>query len=370
MNKKFAHVITTLLTLSAAIPASSQESNIGTLRTKHILFVGDSFTHGRYLPVRTYHNTPGTGGVGSTEPSPLVVDENFDTSIIGRMEDTPGEEGPWGGIPGIFAELAHEAQLPYDVHIEAISATTLTKNYSLAKDVITRPLWDAVVLQETSFEPIPSSLTKDDASNPQEFCNAVQNIERGVHSAIPLADIYLYSTWAPADTAYLDATADGASFSSGKFLESLDVLTAAYRDAYLSAAAQDRHIRGIAPVGDAWALAWRTGVANPNPYSGITSGISLSFNYQPDSEPSTTDVPTDAGFHHPSKYGAYLNGLVLFQTVTGVDVRMFGKSEQTARDLDIPADLAVALQRTAWQSVVLRDYRPNSLNSSACSPNH
>src|ERR1700761_7423421 len=92
--------------------------------TRHILFVGDSFTHGRYLPVRTYHNIPGTGGVGLKRPSPFVVDENYGTSVPARMESTP-EYGPWGGIPGIFAELASEAKVPYNVHIEAISATTL-----------------------------------------------------------------------------------------------------------------------------------------------------------------------------------------------------------------------------------------------------
>src|SRR3984885_4459975 len=72
---------------------------------KHILFVGDSFTHGRYLPVRTYHNIPGTGGIGSTKPSAYVVDENYGANVTARTKSTPGEYGPWGGIPGIFAEL-------------------------------------------------------------------------------------------------------------------------------------------------------------------------------------------------------------------------------------------------------------------------
>jgi len=113
---------------------------------RHVLFVGDSFTHGRYLPVRTYNNTPGTGGIGSTVASAEVVDENFNTTIAARQETGAGETGPWGGIPGIFAEFANETGLPYDVHIEAISATSLAKNYSAASDVITRPNWDTVVL--------------------------------------------------------------------------------------------------------------------------------------------------------------------------------------------------------------------------------
>jgi hypothetical protein len=59
----------------------------------------------------------------------------------------------------------------------------------------------------------------------------------------------------------------------------------------------------------------------------------------------------DAGFHHPSKYGAYLNGLVLFETIAGMDVRRFGGQEQAARDLGIEEKIAVELQRVAWETI-------------------
>jgi hypothetical protein len=186
---KLTLVYAALFTCFAIRSAAGQDFERGPIETRHVLFVGDSFTHDRYLPVRTYNNTPGTGGIGSTKPSPYVVDENYDTSVEGRMEDVPGEYGPWGGIPGIFAELAYEANLPYDVHIEAISETSLAKNYSVASDVIAQPFWDAVVLQEASFEPIPSSLTHDPNSDPQAFCNAVETIEQGVHNAAPNARV-------------------------------------------------------------------------------------------------------------------------------------------------------------------------------------
>ena len=79
---------------------------------QHVLFVGDSFTHGRYLPVRLY-NSGGTQG--STARSPLVFDENF--AAAGLRQESTEEYGPYGGIPGVFAELAYEAGLSYDVHI-------------------------------------------------------------------------------------------------------------------------------------------------------------------------------------------------------------------------------------------------------------
>jgi hypothetical protein len=319
--------------------------------TVHILFVGDSFTHGRYLPVRTYNSNPDNGGLGLDSPSTLVVDENFGTSIKGRMESQPGETGPWGGIPGIFAELSHEAGLPYDVHIEAISETSLDVNYKLAQDVIDQSKWNTVVLQDASFEPIPPSLSQDNDSSPSRFCDAVQEIEQGVHGVAPQASVYLYETWAPADTTYQDVTASSGSFSSADFLDSQKNLTNSYHDAYAAAASQDGHIAGIAPVGDAFALAWTLGVANPDPYGGSAPGVPLSFGYQAGSEPKTTDNPTDPGFHHPSIYGAYLSGLVLFQEITGHDVRSLGDAESAAASLGIPATVAVQLQSTAWQVV-------------------
>jgi hypothetical protein len=339
--------------------------------TQHILFVGDSFTHGRYLPVRTYNNTRTTGGAGSTVASNLVVDENFNTKVTAREENEPGEAGPWGGIPGIFAQLAHETGLPYDVHIEAISATTLASNYDAAQSVIDQPLWNAVVLQEASFEPITNALSYNSNSDPAAFCNAVENIEQGIHVAAPAANVYLYETWAPADTGYIDATKNStAAFVASTYTSDLDTLTAAYHDVYISAANQDGHIGGIAPVGDAWALAWSQGVANSNPYDTSGTGPYLTFNYQAGSQPSTVNKPTDAGFHHPSIYGAYLSGLVLFEKITGTDVRTLGGTEQAAASLGISSAITLQLEQVAWQSVTQQNNQLFNPNNNLCSLTH
>jgi hypothetical protein len=335
--------------------------------TQHILFVGDSFTHGRYQPVRLLNNTPLTGGLGSTNASAQVVDENFGTTVTARMETT-SEYGPYGGIPGIFAELASEASLPYDVHMETISATTLAKHYSVAQSVIAQPLWNAVVLQEASFENLTGSLSFNSASNPSAFCNAVTTIEQGVHAASPTAGVYLYETFAPADTGYLDATKnETVAFSPTTYLTDLDTITTAYHDVFVSAAAQDGHIAGIAPVGAAWSLAWSQNVANPDPYGGAGSGPSLTFDYQAGSQPSTKQSFTDAGYHHPSLYGAYLSGLVLFQKITGTDVRTFGVGEQAAATLGIPPSIAVQLQQIAYQSVTAQNNQLVNLKANLCS---
>lgn len=341
--------------LCAGLCGCSTNQPVSPVTTKqpalqHILFVGDSSTHGRYTPIRTYNNTPGTGGVGSTAASEQVVDENYMTSVASRQETQAGETGPWGGIPGIFAELATEAGLPYDVHIEAIYATTLANNYSAAQGVMDQALWDAVVLQEATFQPIPSSLSSNSKSDPANFCSAVGNIAAGLHAAAPNAKVFLYATGAPADTAYT-LTASQGSFSDSAYLKSLSTLTNAYHDANLSAATHDTGIAGVAQTGDAWALAWQQGVANPDPYAGTAPGPSLTFNYQANSQPSTKNTPTNAGFHRPSMYGAYLNGLVLFQRITGTDVRTFGGTEKAAGVLGITPALASQLQAVAWAAV-------------------
>ncbi|WP_213807201.1 hypothetical protein [Granulicella sp. dw_53] len=332
---------------------------------QHIVFVGDSFTHGRYLPVRTYNNTPGTGGIGSTVASTNVVDENFGTVVTARQESSAGETGPWGGIPGIFAEFASEAGLPYDVHIEAISETSLADNYSAASDVITRPSWTAVVLQEATFQPIPSNLSLDSHSDPTAFCKAIDTIEAGVHAAAPAAKVFLYETGAPADMAYSLSTEQSA-FSDAAYLSALGTLTSAYHDAYLSAATRNKNIAGIAPTGDAWALAWSQGMANPDPYGGSATGFSLTFNYQKGSSPVTRDVPTDPGFHHPSIYGAYLNALVLFQRITGTDARTLGHSELAAASLGISPDAAANLQSAAWLAVRQQNSTFSAANYDPC----
>ena len=59
-------------------------------------------------------------------------------------------------------------------------------------------------------------------------------------------------------------------------------------------------------------------------------------------------VPTG---YHPSNYGSYLNALVLFDEITGVDPRTLGSNDQAAADLGISAVNAILLQDVAYFTV-------------------
>ncbi len=324
---------------------------------QHILFVGDSFTHGRYTPVRPYNS----GGTEGTTGSNLVVDENYGQTGA-RAELEPG---PWGGIPGMFAQFAVESGLNYDVHIEAISETALDDNYAAASSVIDQSKWNDVVLQDLSTRPLPYALSGDNTSDPHNFCQTVQTIEQGVHGAAPSANVYLYETWARADEAnQLNSLHPNISYSDG-----LTALTTQYHDVYYQAAELDGNIAGVAPTGEAWATAWSMGIANPNPYSGNAPGPSLWYGMNATNNPSITSPD----YIHPSIYGAYLSALVLFGQITGLDPRTLGSTESAASSLGISSTFASQLQQVAYTTLENESSKPigtSSVNTNPCALTH
>ncbi len=337
--------------------ASSSPTSPTPLPVQHVLFVGDSFTHGRYLPVRHYDHG---GTEAATVGSALVVDENFGQT--GDRAETLDETGPFGGIPGIFARFAVEAGLNYDVHIEAISEKSLTHNYKAASSVIDQPQWNAVVLQELSSLPLPSSLTNDLPSDPSNFCSAVKTIEQGVHGASASARVYLYETWPRGDLAKQLAGKLSPPAFTQSYLQNLNVLGAAYHDVYYRAAALDGHIEAVAPAGEAWQRAWAQNVANPDPFAAQNSGPLLWYGINATNDPHITRPD----YRHPSVYGAYLSALVLFAQITGKAPTTLGSSEQAAATLGISPNLAAALQKVAWQTVQSANPAPQTSTADPC----
>ncbi len=315
MKRRLAFVLLTLAS-ACATPSIAQVAVQPQPRTgRHVLFVGDSLTHGRYTPVRTYR-------------SDLVVDENFGQQ--GARAESEQETGPWGGVPAMVAVLAGEVGQSWDVHLEAISKTSLEKNFAAAPAVIAQAKWDVVVLQEISARPLPPALSENGNGDPARFSRSVETIERAVHAAAPAAQVFLYETWPRGDAP-----------------ASVAAVGAAYHQAYASAAAQDGHIAGVAPVGDAWLRAFAAGVASADPSGGNAQVPSLYYGL-PAGHAERRRAPDAL---HPSAAGAYLAALVLSQRISGVDVRTLGARERVAADLGIPPSVAVALQGVASSTV-------------------
>jgi hypothetical protein len=346
------------LILAAAVSCKSNETSPDQPKVpvQRILFVGDSFTHGRYTPVRPYNSN---GANNITTGSNLVYDENYGQT--GARKEL--ESGPYGGIPGIFAEMAYETGLNYDVHIEAISETSLEKNFAAASGVIAQSKWNAVVLQELSSRPLPYSLTNDATSDPSNFCSTIAVIEKAVHQASSSAKVYLYEPWPRADLA---TTLSGGDTSSANFnsnyLKNLSILADANHNVYYSAALHDGNIAAVAPTGDAWVNAWAASDASPNPYAAILNEPVLWYGFNTVNSP----VIKASDYIHPSVYGAYLSALVLFQQITHVDTRTLGAQEKAAVFFNIPADIAVKLQAIAWQTVTQESAQPINQSVDPC----
>ncbi len=273
-----------------------------------ILFIGNSFFHGAFEPVRSYN-------------AAAVTDEN--AGLPAGNPRSEGAAGPYGGIPAIFKKLTDEAGLSYEVHSELASGKPLEFHYANALSVINQPKWDVVIMHDLSTGPVPSARTGD----PDRFTKFADLLEQTIHSANKSASIYLYETWSRADLTY----PANRPYTG----QPIETMATDLHDSYAREFAHNGHFAGLAPAGDAWMRAIHTGVAEPDPTHPDSTKINL---WGRDS-------------YHPSIYGAYLNALVVFDQITGKDPRTLGAQEKAAAELGISPAIATTLQRIAYEQV-------------------
>src|SRR5262249_26868678 len=120
-----------------------------------ILFLGNSFTHGRYNPALNYNAAPGNsmdktlvrdllcpsltaagmcgsgaGGVAAVVPTAANTPGATLLDQLNYLAANPAakltEPGPFGGVAGVFLQFTKEAGLHYSVSLMTISSATLT----------------------------------------------------------------------------------------------------------------------------------------------------------------------------------------------------------------------------------------------------
>jgi hypothetical protein len=144
-----------------------------------ILFVGNSYTFGRVDPVMSYNAAQVED---MTRPRPDLPDPNF-TDVTGTRAWEPH---PWGGVPGIFKQMADQAGVAFEVSMSTRNAASLRGHFLNTANTdwdlrrnLTRQKWDIVVLQEQSDAALPPGRGAN--ANLPQFSAYVDKIEKYIH---------------------------------------------------------------------------------------------------------------------------------------------------------------------------------------------
>jgi hypothetical protein len=290
------------LSLAIATPATAQATRARAVsirpplvvRPRTILFIGNSFTQGALSAVRRYRTN-------------VVSDLNGDGN---------------GGVPALFKTFTEQARLNYAVALETQGGRNLAFHWNERRQRVNRA-WDVVVLQDYSTL---DRETPGEAAGLRKFAPQFAAMFR---RANPRVDVQLMATWSRADLTYRP----GSPWSG----RPITAMAADLRNAADQVKRETPGITGVLPVGEAWSRAIEKGIADPNPYDGITFGQINLWTYDQ---------------YHGSIYGYYLEALVVFGRVTGLDPRTLGARERAAEDLGISPWMATALQTVAHDQLV------------------
>jgi hypothetical protein len=259
-----------------------------------VLFIGNSFTFGAGSPVQKWRPE-------------IVTDLNH--------------EGI-GGVPALFKSFTRQAGLDYDVSLETHPGIGLDYHLQNRRDLIASRPWDVVVMHGQS------TLDFDKPGDPAKLVATAREMAALLTGLNPKVEIHLTATWSRADQTYV---------SGGRWYgQPIAAMARDVRAAYDKAAATSPAIKSVIPVGEAWTRAMETGVADPNPYDGVTPG--------------QIDLWTK-DHYHASAEGYYLEALMVFGDLTGRDPRSLGEAECSAFELGMPVSEVKALQQVAFDQL-------------------
>lgn len=303
------------------------------------LFVGDSYTYGRFDPVRTYGTNLVHDLNGNAQPG------SFDQEGVNGKGKPNGEGGPFGGIPAIFQSFANQQGLNAHTTIAARGATTLSQQEAASRGGYGANLagnYQTVFGQDKTDAGLnPGTNTSKGATPSGELEQGLQ----GLKGLNPQARLIANENPAPPDSLH----GHTAQQITG---ENHDNTNAAAKQAGAS---------GVAPVGDAFQNAINDGIASDlPPQKGKALDASGNAVLKPHKAGENPNIDPRNGKiqlyaqddHHPSAAGAYLSGLVQYGKATGIDPRTVDPQHETSRGLGVPDSVADKLKKVAAQTLI------------------
>ncbi|MFT4861533.1 MAG: hypothetical protein ACI95C_000743 [Pseudohongiellaceae bacterium] len=281
-------VTTALTTLTLALTAVYASAETS------VLFIGNSFTFAYGSPAKYYR-------------ADSVTDLN--------------NEGI-GGVPALFKSFADQAGLDYNVYLETRGGSGLDFHLENKRGVIGRRPWDQVVMHGFS------TLDSNNPGDPALLTSTTVQMTDFLQSLNSEVEVFLTSTWSRADLIY-----QADRHWSGTPIEqmALDV-----RAGYDTAAASSPAVKAVNGVGEAFTAAMQLGIADTNPYDGIEVGKVNLWTWD---------------HYHASVYGYYLEALVVFGNLTGLDPRSLGENECSGFELGMSRNEVTMLQQAAYNQL-------------------
>ena len=232
-----------------------------------------------------------------------------------RVTDLNGEG--IGGVPALFKIFADEAGLDWTVSLETAPGKDLAFHLAAKRREIDRR-WDVVILQGYS------TLDAERPGDPSRHIAAAHALAGLMRRRNPRVLVDLVSTWSRADLTYRP----GAPWYGLPIACMAEDLSEASRQAL----GEESGLHAIVEVGRAWNRAMRDGLADPDPYDGIAFGQIDLWSWDQ---------------YHASAEGYYLEALMVFGTVTGLDPRRLDGKERAADDLGLDPKVATRLREIA-----------------------
>ncbi|MGJ3626119.1 DUF4886 domain-containing protein [Sphingomonas sp. MMS24-JH45] len=201
------------------------------------------------------------------------------------MTDLNG--GGVGGMPALFKAFTTAAGLDWRVSLETVGGAGLDLHWTQKRYLIERP-WDVVVLQGYS------TLDRERPGDPAIHIRYARLLGEAMKRANPKARVELTATWTRADQTW---TPEGHWYGQPATRMAEDLQRAS-----LQAARGTKAIDGVIPVGLAWNRAFASGLADDNPYDGVTYGRIDLWSWDQ---------------YHASAAGYYLEALVVLREGDG-----------------------------------------------------